>query len=99
MKITGYILGNRGDVTRSLEVVRKGSGSLPGRVFLRITGPTGGGLAAIWLDDPEARRVGVEILGMGEDLRMILPRVALHNMTEAELAALIRLQALAEDVN
>jgi hypothetical protein len=51
------------------------------------------------LDDPEARRVGVEILGMGEDLRMILPRVALHNMTEAELAALIRLQALAEDVN
>lgn len=98
MKITGYILGNRGDVTRSLEVVRRRSGRLPAGVFLRITGPNGGRLAAMWLDDPEARQAGAEILGVREDLRMILPRVALQNMTEAELAALIRLRALAENM-
>src|SRR5262249_52280426 len=98
MKITGYILGNRGDVTRSLEVVRRRSGRLPAGVFLRITGPNGGRPAALWLGEPAARQAGGEILGGGGGPRVILPPVGLQNKSEAELAALIRLRALAENM-
>src|SRR5258708_37925316 len=94
-RYTGWTEGNHGPVERTLEIDRPPAS--PGRVLVMILSARLVGLGALWLPESEARRAGIELVRpLRDDLRMIVPRVALQDMTAEEMAALSRLRKFAE---
>ncbi len=94
-RYVGWTEGNHGPVERTLEIDRPSA--CPGRVLVMILSTRLVSLGALWLPESEAQRAGIELVRpLRDDLRMIVPRVALQDMTAEEITALSRLRKFAE---